>query len=53
MRPTITLTDNGIKIGEHLVFNPHTPVIGIINLQADVGAEMAYDRGNLLFIDFP
>ena len=28
-------------------------VSGIINLQSAIGEEMAYDRGNLLCIDFP
>jgi hypothetical protein len=49
----ITPTENGTKIGENIVFNPHTVISGIINLQATSGEEMAYDRENLLSIDFP
>jgi hypothetical protein len=53
MSTHITKTENGTKIGEHIIFAPQTIVSGSINLQAEVGSEMAYDRGNLLSIDFP
>jgi hypothetical protein len=53
MNLQITTTENGTRIGENIIFNPQTIVSGIINLQAEVGEEMAYDRGNLLSIDFP
>jgi hypothetical protein len=53
MSITITATENGTTIGETIVFDPHTIISGIINLQAMIGEEMAYDRGNLLSIDFP
>ena len=53
MSIAITTTENGTTIGKNIVFNPHTVISGIINLQATAGEEMAYDRGNLLSIDFP
>jgi hypothetical protein len=53
MSVAIIPTDNGTKIGENIVFNPLTVIPGIINLQAEVGEEMAYDRENLLSINFP
>ncbi|MDR0607310.1 MAG: hypothetical protein LBG52_02930 [Candidatus Peribacteria bacterium] len=53
MALTITKTENGITIGERFIFNPQEVVSGIINLKATIGTEMAYDRGNLLSIDFP
>jgi len=49
----INTTENGIRIWEHFIYAPHTVVAGIINLQPVVGAAMAYDRENLLSIDFP
>ncbi|MDR0369535.1 MAG: hypothetical protein LBH96_03320 [Candidatus Peribacteria bacterium] len=49
----ITKTENGIRIGENFIYAPQTIISGIINLQAHIGAEMAYDRGNILSIDFP
>ena len=53
MSISITTTENGTTIGKNIIFNPPTIVPGIINLQATPGEEMAYDRGNLLSIDFP
>lgn len=53
MALSITQTENGTNIGSHIIFNPQTVVSGIINLKARIGEEMAYDRGNLLAIDFP
>jgi hypothetical protein len=53
MSITINPTENGIMIGRNIVFTPHTIIPGIINLLATAGEEMAYDRGNLLSIDFP
>ncbi|MDR0859967.1 MAG: hypothetical protein LBO09_03100 [Candidatus Peribacteria bacterium] len=53
MTLSITQTENGTKIGQHFIFNPVEVVSGIINLKSTIGAEMAYDRGNLLAIDFP
>lgn len=53
MALTITKTENGILIGKRFIFNPQELVSGIINLKATIGEEMAYDRGNLLAIDFP
>ncbi|MDR3168532.1 MAG: hypothetical protein LBU27_01950 [Candidatus Peribacteria bacterium] len=53
MALTITKTENGILIGKRFIFNPQALVSGIINLKATIGEEMAYDRGNLLAIDFP
>ena len=49
----ITKTENGVKIGDEFIYAPQTIVSGIINLQTDIGTEMAYDRGNILSIDFP
>jgi hypothetical protein len=53
MNIQITPTDNGTYLGKHIIFSPQTVVPGIINLQAEVGEEMAYDRGNLLSLSFP
>lgn len=49
----ITKTENGIRIGEDFIYAPQTIISGIINLQTHIGSEMAYDRGNILSIDFP
>jgi hypothetical protein len=53
MNIPIIPTENGTYLGEHIIFSPQTVVSGIINLQAEVGEEMAYDRGNLLSLSFP
>jgi hypothetical protein len=53
MNIQITPTENGTYLGEHIIFSPQTIVPGIINLPAEVGEEMAYDRGNLLCLNFP
>lgn len=53
MKLEIKKTDNGIRIGEHFIYAPQTVVSWIINLHPIIGAEMAYDRGGLLSIDFP
>ena len=53
MKLEITSTNNGTKIWEKFVFNPQEIISGIINLQSMIGGEMAYDRGNLLSIEFP
>ena len=49
----IKKTENWILIENKFLFNPTTIEIWIINLLATIWEEMAYDRGNLLSIDFP
>lgn len=49
----IKKTENWILIENKFLFNPTTIEVGIINLLTTTGEEMAYDRGNLLSIDFP
>lgn len=46
-------SDNGFLIGDRFVYAPQKNIPWIINLQLVVGEEMAYDRGNLLSLDFP
>ena len=49
----IKKTDNGILIENKFLFNPTEIEVWIINLLPTIWAEMAYDRWNLLSIDFP
>ena len=49
----IKKTENWILIENKFLFNPTSIEIWIINLIATTWEEMAYDRGNLLSIDFP
>jgi len=49
----IKKTENGILIENKFLFNPNNIEIGIINLMPTIWEEMAYDRWNLLSIDFP
>ena len=49
----IKRTDNWILIENKFLFNPSEVEVGIINLISRIWEEMAYDRGNLLSIDFP
>ena len=49
----IKKTENWILIENKFLFNPTIIEIWIINLIATTWEEMAYDRGNLLSIDFP
>lgn len=49
----IKKTENWILIENKFLFNPTSIEIWIINLIAKTWEEMAYDRGNLLSIDFP
>ena len=53
MKNQVIKTPNGIKITEDIIFDPQEVEVGIINLKPLLGAEMAYDRGNILSIDFP
>ena len=46
-------TENWILIENKFLFNPTEIEIWIINLMPTIWEEMAYDRGNLLSIDFP
>ena len=46
-------TENWILIENKFLFNPTTIEIWIINLLPKTWEEMAYDRWNLLSIDFP
>lgn len=46
-------TENWILIENKFLFNPTEIEVWIINLLSTVWAEMAYDRWNLLSIDFP
>ena len=49
----IKKTENWILIENKFLFNPTEIEIWIINLMPTIWEEMAYDRGNLLSIDFP
>ena len=49
----IKKTENWILIENKFLFNPSHIEIWIINLLSTIWEEMAYDRGNLLSIDFP
>ncbi len=49
----IKKTENWILIENKFLFNPTEIEIWIINLMPIIWEEMAYDRGNLLSIDFP
>ena len=49
----IKRTENWILIEDKFLFNPNEIEVGIINLLPTIWEEMAYDRGNLLSIDFP
>ena len=46
-------TENWILIENKFLFNPTEIEMGIINLIPTIWEEMAYDRWNLLSIDFP
>ncbi len=49
----IKKTENWILIENKFLFSPTKIEIWIINLMPIIWEEMAYDRGNLLSIDFP
>lgn len=49
----IKKTENWVLIENKFLFNPTEIEIWIINLMPIIWEEMAYDRGNLLSIDFP
>ena len=49
----IKKTENWILIENKFLFNPSEIEVWIINLMPTTWEEMAYDRGNLLSIDFP
>lgn len=49
----IKKTENWILIENKFLFNPSEIEVWIINLIPTIWEEMAYDRGNLLSIDFP
>ena len=49
----IKRTENWILLENKFLFNPTEIEVGIINLMPTIWEEMAYDRGNLLSIDFP
>ena len=49
----IKKTENWILIENKFLFNPVEIEVWIINLMPTLWEEMAYDRGNLLSIDFP
>lgn len=49
----IRKTENWILIENKFLFNPTEIEVGIINLMPVIWEEMAYDRWNLLSIDFP
>ena len=49
----IKKTESWILIEDKFLFNPTEIEIWIINLMSTTWEEMAYDRGNLLSIDFP
>jgi len=49
----IRKTENGILIENKFLFNPTEIEVWIINLMSTIWEEMAYDRGDLLSIDFP
>ena len=49
----IKKTENWVLIENKFLFSPTEIEIWIINLMPIIWEEMAYDRGNLLSIDFP
>ena len=49
----IKKTENWILIENKFLFNPNEIEVWIINLMSNIWKEMAYDRWNLLSIDFP
>lgn len=49
----IKRTENWILLENKFLFNPTEIEVGIINLMPTTWEEMAYDRWNLLSIDFP
>ena len=49
----IKRTENWILLENKFLFNPTEIEVGIINLMPTIWEEMAYDRWNLLSIDFP
>ena len=49
----IKRTENWILIENKFLFNPNEIEVWIINLMPTIWEEMAYDRWNLLSIDFP
>lgn len=53
MAVDIKRTENWILIENKFLFNPAEIEIWIINLMPTIWEEMAYDRWNLLSIDFP
>ena len=53
MAVDIKRTENWILIENKFLFNPTEIEVGIINLMPTIWEEMAYDRWNLLSIDFP
>ena len=53
MAVDIKKTENWILIENKFLFNPTEIEVGIISLMPTIGEEMAYDRWNLLSIDFP
>ncbi len=53
MAVDIKRTENWILIENKFLFNPTEIEMGIINLLPTIWEEMAYDRWNLLSIDFP
>ena len=53
MAVDIKRTENWILLENKFLFNPTEIEVWIINLMPTIWEEMAYDRGNLLSIDFP
>ena len=53
MAVDIKRTGNWILLENKFLFNPTEIEVGIINLMPTIWEEMAYDRWNLLSIDFP
>ena len=53
MTVDIKRTENWILLENKFLFNPTEIEVGIINLMPTIWEEMAYDRWNLLSIDFP
>ena len=53
MTVDIKRTENWILLENNFLFNPTEIEVGIINLMPTIWEEMAYDRWNLLSIDFP
>ena len=53
MAVDIKRTENWILLENKFLFNPTKIEVGIINLMPVIWEEMAYDRWNLLSIDFP